>query len=182
MNAPRVANYAYSGATQIISNALPVDANFNIGGAVLGAGNVLLGLLIFYDSSYNTGTHLLDLGPCFDATQNYSFNLNVNGCLLTWKTAQYNQYGLRYYNYTPPVAVIACNTKCQNVGRNLSTSLVKYDITQPNGVANGFFQSVASLQISSNVTGGNIDQIANGGLAFQFNSFVLLLILITLSV
>lgn len=142
----------------------------------MGAGNVLLGMIILLDTTFNTGTGLLDLGPCFDPTQNYAFNLNVTGCLYGWKTAQYTQYGLQYFNYTPPVVPVVCNAKCTNVGRNTSISLVKYDTTKANGVANAFFKSVVSLQISSNITQGNIDQMATANKSVKVIAGVYLLI------
>lgn len=165
MNVPRQYSVVQGGDVQLNDDALPVDASlFSSGVPILGAGYTLLGMGSILDTTFNTGTSLLDLGACFSAQQNFAFNLNNTNCMITWKAAQYNRYGLQYFNYTPPVAPAVCNTKCSNVGRNTSIALVKYDTTSYNGVTKGFFTSVALLQIPSNVVAAiNIDQQAASG-------------------
>jgi hypothetical protein len=141
----------FNGATQYLNDTLPIDSSFYLTAApVFGAGNVLLAMATILDTTLNTGPSLLDLGPCFNIAEDYTFNLNNTECMITWKRAQYAQYGIKYFNYTPPVVIdTSCNVKCKNVGRNISVSLVPFNTSISSSVATVFLQTVASLNLSS---------------------------------
>jgi len=179
-NTPRKASLLLNGDTILYDDAMPTTANLYLQGTpLLASGSYsLLGLGVIVDTTSNTGASLLDLGACFSASQNYTFNMNNTNCLYNWKTAQYNRYGLQLFNYTPPVVPVVCNVKCSNVGRNTSTALVTYDLTTSAGVSKGFFKAISNLNISSSVGAGNLDSVATSGayMSFAFNALTMITI------